>query len=240
MPSTTDLIVVLIFAVLFPALSAYSYPKMKLVLARNLPGVRSKAYMEAMTWLWLLATLAAGNWIYQDRELIDLGLGWNSQQPFWTSLVLVAIAAAYLLRTALRTNQDSKLRSRMLRKIHKVKEILPINKREFQLFIPVSITAGICEEFLFRAYLLWFLQQQLNPVLAVLIASLLFGLAHSYQGIKGCFQTMAIGMVLCGLYLYSGSLWPCILLHALIDVYAGYVGWKVLAENASSNEFTEV
>ena len=52
----------------------------------------------------------------------------------------------------------------------------------------------------------------------LLLAALLFGLAHSYQGISGMLLTALAGALFCGLYVATGSLLLPILLHILIDV----------------------
>lgn len=53
------------------------------------------------------------------------------------------------------------------------------------LWIVMALSAGFCEELIFRGYL----QRQISDltdsaVAAVLLQALLFGLAHGYQGIK--------------------------------------------------------
>ena len=50
------------------------------------------------------------------------------------------------------------------------------------------------------------------------MAAVLFGLAHSYQGIAGMVLTAFAGLLFCGLYVATGSLLFPILLHILVDV----------------------
>lgn len=225
-----DLWVVLLFAVAFPAYSAYSYPKVKSILLQDYPGIRVKAYVEAMFWLWLMTSFALGSWFYQQRSAEELGLELNLNLPLVLAMLLVFVVTGMLTLQAKKTYASAQQQELLKHKIENVKELLPRTQVEFKVFIGVSLTAGVCEEILYRGYLLWFLQQQGNDVLAVLMASILFGLAHSYQGIKGGLQTTAMGLLLCLLYIFSGSLWPCILLHFIYDMYAGYMGWLVLAD----------
>jgi membrane protease YdiL (CAAX protease family) len=84
----------------------------------------------------------------------------------------------------------------------------------------VAISAGICEEIVFRGWLLSTLHSalRLDGTALVLVAAALFGLAHSYQGITGMILTAFAGAVFCALYVATGSLLVPIALHILIDL----------------------
>jgi membrane protease YdiL (CAAX protease family) len=51
----------------------------------------------------------------------------------------------------------------------------------------------------------------------------IFGLAHSYQGVKGVLGTALGGFVLGLLFLLSESLIPSIVLHVLLDLQVAYI-----------------
>jgi uncharacterized protein len=53
---------------------------------------------------------------------------------------------------------------------------------------------------------------------AVLLSSLLFGLAHLYQGWGGALLTAIVGAVFAGFTLRWGTLWPAILAHAGLNL----------------------
>jgi uncharacterized protein len=97
--------------------------------------------------------------------------------------------------------------------------LVPATARERLLWVAVAVSAGICEEIVFRGWLLSTLDGSLRLEGAALIlaAAVLFGLAHSYQGITGMVLTGLAGLLFCGLYVATGSLlWP-ILLHIVVD-----------------------
>jgi hypothetical protein len=103
---------------------------------------------------------------------------------------------------------------------------LPVNRREAAWFIgPVSVSAGICEELLFRAYLIPWLDQALPLWGAVLVSSMLFGLLHAYQGYAGVLKTAAVGLVLALIFLVTGSILVPVVLHIVVDAYAGALSW---------------
>jgi membrane protease YdiL (CAAX protease family) len=105
--------------------------------------------------------------------------------------------------------------------VHATLALLPRTRGERHLFTVVGLTAGICEEWLYRGFLLAVVSALAGglptPVL-VLLAAAAFGLAHAYQGPTGVLTTGVLGGVLAALYLQTGSLLLPVLLHAAIDL----------------------
>ncbi|MFD0050300.1 CPBP family intramembrane glutamic endopeptidase [Actinomycetes bacterium NPDC127524] len=85
----------------------------------------------------------------------------------------------------------------------------------------VAATAGICEEVIFRGVMLYEFEHlpfELSAVAMIVIAGILFGIVHLYQGLKGVIGTAYIGGVFFYIYLITGNLWICIIIHFLFDV----------------------
>lgn len=81
-------------------------------------------------------------------------------------------------------------------------------------FITVCILAPILEEILFRGILLrGMLHQGINPAIAIILSSILFGLAHMnpWQFIGAGI----LGAIFAYIYYRTKSLWICIFLHSL-------------------------
>lgn len=100
-------------------------------------------------------------------------------------------------------------------------EMLPTNYRESVIWILICITAGITEELLFRSFMMNYLTQLLpwlSTTGVVIVSSVIFGLAHIYQGWKGIVGTMILGFLFGRLYVTTGSIYPSILLHIIIDL----------------------
>ena len=98
--------------------------------------------------------------------------------------------------------------------------------RPFRGEILVALTAGICEEVLFRGFLIRFLHDggMAMPVIAALLVScLVFGLNHLYQGPRSALGTAIVGFIMGLLFLVTGSLIPPMIVHALIDLQPVYV-----------------
>lgn len=98
--------------------------------------------------------------------------------------------------------------------------LVPVTPRERLVFAAVAISAGICEEIVFRGWLLSTLHGTvgLHGTALILVAAAMFGLAHTYQRITGVLLTGIVGAVFCVLYVATGSLLVPIALHILMDV----------------------
>jgi membrane protease YdiL (CAAX protease family) len=96
--------------------------------------------------------------------------------------------------------------------------LLPRDRDEVLLGAAISVAAGIGEELFFRLLLPMLLAAFVGGIPAVIVAILLFGLAHAYQGWKGVTVTTLVGILFTAMYLMSGSLAIAMLFHATIDL----------------------
>jgi len=102
--------------------------------------------------------------------------------------------------------------------------ILPHSTVELLPYLALAITAGLCEEFLYRGFgMAVFSRLGLQGWEVVLLTSILFGLAHSYQGRGGIVMTLLIGLILGMSRIAYDSLLPAVFWHSAVDVVAGTV-----------------
>lgn len=73
------------------------------------------------------------------------------------------------------------------------------------------------EEIIWRGYAVMFLRQHLNTWVAVIIASVTFGLMHWWGGIALMVEASIVGILLSGLYLWRGNLVANIVCHFVSD-----------------------
>lgn len=107
--------------------------------------------------------------------------------------------------------------------------ILPQSTIELLPYLALAITAGLCEEFLYRGFAMGVLiHVGLQAWAVVLLSSVLFGLAHSYQGRGGIVTTFVIGIILGSSRFIYGSLVPAIFWHSAVDLVAGTAGPRYL------------
>jgi membrane protease YdiL (CAAX protease family) len=97
--------------------------------------------------------------------------------------------------------------------------LLPRNGPETLWTAVLSINAGVGEELYFRLLLpLLLVSLGSGALAAFIIAGLIFGAMHLYQGAAGIAATTILGGALTAAYLLSGSLWFAVALHAFIDL----------------------
>jgi len=122
-------------------------------------------------------------------------------------------------------------RARLKTKLEPLRALIPYTSREIRLFIPLSITAGICEELLFRGYLVWVLQSWIGLWPAAIASMGVFGLGHAYQGAKFGIRAFWAGVGMGLLAIATGSIVPGMVLHALIDVGSGWILYSTVRDS---------
>jgi membrane protease YdiL (CAAX protease family) len=187
-----------------------------------------RAAMYIFTILWEWAAVAYIAWGARRhgsslREII--GGKWNSLKAF---LFDVAIAAGFWL-VALVVLLCTALALHTTRGGQAIRFILPQSKLEILLWILTSMTAGICEEIIFRGYF----QKQFsawtgNVSLGVLLSAAAFGAGHIYQGWRSAIVIAVYGLLFGILAEFRKSLRPGMMTHAWHDGFAGLVGRLVV------------
>ena len=87
--------------------------------------------------------------------------------------------------------------------------------------------APIAEEILFRGFFFTALRNAMPTLLAAISTGVLFGLVHVIGTPFPLIVPLAVlGFVLCLLYLYTGSLLPCMALHSINNAIAFGVSLK--------------
>jgi len=105
-----------------------------------------------------------------------------------------------------------------------VHELMPVTRREKGLYAGLSLCAGFGEELAYRGYAIpaVIVAGGSAPV-ALALTSAAFAVLHSYQGVLGVVRTGVVGVIMGGVFLHTGSLWPPIVGHVLIDLVVGFV-----------------
>lgn len=203
------------------------------------PGFRRRAQADparARRWLWawsiasLWALIAVGTagWIARDRSWPSLGFSVPDGWRLWTSLALVLLLAAYQIAAVLTLARSSEARAKVRQQFGTFTEVLPHTRDELRWFGAVSLTAGFCEEFLYRGCFIWVFAPWLGWWGAAALSLPFFAVAHLYQGWNGVLRTGLVGAILTLVVAIFDSLWPAIALHALLDLGAGVMAWLAL------------
>jgi membrane protease YdiL (CAAX protease family) len=224
-----DHLFVVLFAILFPLyIVVIWYPRFKESVATGTAGARTKGYVYTMAIQWFFAAVLVFMWIKTQRSFADLGIlapgGWG----FWVGVVVAALAFVALILQYRSVMGSPEKRAETRKQFESVSAMLPKSRQEMTAFTFLSITAGICEEILYRGFLIWYLSQISGIVFAVIVSSMLFGLGHLYQGSKGLLQTAGVGLIMAGLYVLTGSIWIPIFVHAFFDINMGQLAHAVM------------
>lgn len=221
-----DHLLTAVFTIALPLLTFFSYPKLVEIIKSGVPNARTSAYIQSIITLWLLAAVTVGVWIYQGRNLAIIGfvIIWDLQ--FYVCLGIVILIIAFLAQQIFEVSRKQEARDKIRKELEKTSldALIPHTEKELKVFMLVSVTAGICEEIMFRGFLIAYLSHYMDTGLALILSSALFGMGHLYQGFTGVLRTMFVGAGFAILYALSGSLLAPVILHAAIDVHAGITG----------------
>jgi membrane protease YdiL (CAAX protease family) len=224
----------LIFLVLGLVLPWRGRARMKKLLA--LPRVstmeRLILYASTIAFQWFAVAVVAWRAWAQGFSASQLGLTIQDRSRILAASIAGAVAIAALQWLNLRRVGSIPVGARG--PIQAIAErILPQSTVELLPYLALAITAGLCEEFLYRGFAMAVLQQVgLQAWAVVLLSSALFGLAHSYQGRGGIVLTMLIGVILGLGRIRFDSLIPAIFWHSALDVVAGVAGTRYLIVKA--------
>ncbi|HET9180394.1 MAG TPA: type II CAAX endopeptidase family protein [Terriglobia bacterium] len=183
---------------------------------RGIP--KTAIYFSAVVSQWALAGIGALVVYVAGPGWQSAGLAVLAESEFfkWTAaLVLISVAGLGLVLLLEQRGwwpEESEM----------VQLLLPQTGREkLWAVLGLAPTAGLCEEFLYRGFLLvevtaWFH----SAVWGVVISSAAFGLAHFYQGLNGMVRAGLLGALLAWPMVETGSLYPSMTAHFLIDAVA--------------------
>jgi membrane protease YdiL (CAAX protease family) len=161
----------------------------------------------AMTaWGTQASELFAPSWNYIREVVRDFSIAIG----FWICSTLVLALVGHALNAAPAARN--------------LEFLLPHGPVERALWVLVSVSAGICEEFVFRGYL----QRQFGAITGSTVAGLLlsaaiFGACHAYQGLAQVVMIAIYGAMFGILAEWRHSLRPGIISHAWNDAFAGLV-----------------
>jgi membrane protease YdiL (CAAX protease family) len=240
MTPALDVMLVALFTLAWPVYSwRVEYPRMLRAIAGGDGGARARGYWRTLAEQWTLAAAALALWTIPGRPPAAIGLGLGRPWGLAAGIAL-AIALGVLLALQRRAiARRPELLATVRRQLGSGTSLVPHTAPEARLWVALSITAGVCEEILFRGYLIAVLAGWMRPAfgagiataLAYVGALVLFGFAHIYLGRTGAIRAGLAGAAVAGLYALTGSLWISMLVHAAVDLHSGRLGYEALRED---------
>jgi len=235
-----DHILVAILFFVLPVLSVTDYRKLKSQLNADKPTARIFWYRSTIAWSWGLTLAVAALWLVYKRSIPQLGLGFESGRGFWAGFAIAVVGCGLLIVQTIALRRDPEKLRAMAIQFESVQAMIPSTKQEAREFAALSITAGICEEILYRGFLIWYVAQFTGTtvtglITAVAITSIAFGVGHLYQGPVAAAKIVGFAVVAGSIYVVSGSLWLAIALHVFADVAAGLLALAVFRDDDATN-----
>lgn len=222
-----DHILVAILLIVLPVIGVSDFRRLKTGLIAGRVTARLSFYRNTIAQEWVLVLAVLSLWLACSRGFPQLGFGFETGRGFWIGAAITLVVCALLIvQVKMLLRDPEKLRA-AVKEFEPLQAMIPRTDREAREFSALSITAGICEEILYRGYLMAYVGSAVGipgawP--AVLLSSLVFGLGHAYQGPKGVLKTGAFGLAMAGLYVLTGSIWLIIVLHIIVDMANGSIG----------------
>ena len=180
---------------------------------------RLRFYLPTMVWEWLVVgyiywglrrrgksfrDIAGERWKNASSFFIDIAIA----AGFWISALVILGVVAHFVRAA--GMQEAG------------RQVAPRNLYESLLWIALSITAGICEETIFRGYLQrQFVAWTRSQVVGVILSATLFGAGHIYQGGRATIVIGVYGLLFGILAEARKNLRPGMMVHAWHDSITG-------------------
>jgi membrane protease YdiL (CAAX protease family) len=179
---------------------------------------RVRIYERTIFFEWLvLALVILGVWLHGSSLSAVFGEHWSSARQVFTD---IGIAVVFLVGSiaVLSIFGHSKAPDTA------TTFLLPHGRLESSLWIVMSLTAGICEEALFRGYLQrQFMALTKSAAIGIFLSAVAFGSAHSYQGWGHAAQIGVLGAMLGALAYWRKSVRPGMISHAAQDTLAIFV-----------------
>jgi uncharacterized protein len=204
------------------------------------PKAKLRYYKKTFLLEWIAAILAiraAGRTIFLVHvEPLRLA----SLHPVISKILSLGFAALIVfvvLAPHVQSLFNPRVREKFGRQIARLSSFLPKTPSEFRWYEILSVTAGVCEEVLYRAFLFHYFA--VSPwhwglTAALLISSVAFSAAHLYQGKSGAISSGIGGLIFGALFLLTGNLLLSVITHIAADLIASPILRLSAADHAKA------
>lgn len=229
-PSLADHILIWVFGIILPFLSGLQSQLLSGTIQYN-EYSRKKLYLSNSIILALAGSVVLFLWAFKKRSFISLGFtNPDVEKQLITVLGLITVfVVGYLIdlyisgRKTKEAIQDDNFFEKS--------SFLPEKLKELPSYILLCLCAGIFEEIIYRGFMVTYflpLQGTVNeiPLMAIIAPSILFSLAHTYQGWTAVIKIFIFSLLLGSIFIITKSIYPTMVLHFLIDLVGGIIAMK--------------
>jgi uncharacterized protein len=176
------------------------------------------------------ALLVLSSWNMGNKPWKILGFVLPMINPtvIWSTIILVFLylGDSILSLKSVKHNQDD---------FQHMSLIVPLNWKEYFPYMFLAFAAGICEEIIYRGFLIPYILHYLpvsefSYIIALVVPGIIFAISHFYQGTWSVLKIFLISILFGLIFFYSGSLLIVVIIHILIDLMSGIMGVLVFKE----------
>ncbi len=221
-----DWVFIACFGLLMPVLGIRYIRAFRKRVAAGETDARVRSYRFTAAEQWLSTAILLIGWRYLDRPLAELGLTLPTHGGALLAWGLAVTGSLIMLVQMRSIAHSTSSRESLRQQMGILAPLMPASRRDLRYFSALSITAGINEEIVYRGFIMAVFWQLGGPWLALLASIAIFTLGHIYQP-ENLPKVAVIGLVMSFLYLLGGSVFPLMLLHAALDLAAGWMCWRI-------------
>jgi membrane protease YdiL (CAAX protease family) len=233
-----DTILLALLGLAAPVYSVRSFETLRKNLSDGAEQARVGSYLWTIGIEWGVLALVLAIWVVEGRELAALGLRATPTPGFLGATLLTFAAIGHSIYEVSAARRNASRRDDFRALMRDLVDFMPQTPKELRTFYATSATAAVCEEVVYRGYLMAIFAALGGPIVAVIGSTLIFTLGHAYQPAT-ILRVAAFGLAAGLLYLLSGSLLPVIVLHFTVDVTSGALSYMTFSGDDSADGVTE-
>lgn len=205
-----------------------SRSRVKLLLRQPHSSDRISLYLSTIVFQWAVSVIIGWRCLVHGFTFTELGI----TLPHMPRAIIATVVLSGLLvlnqvfgirRLASLPTEKRGLVAQLAEKL------LPRTRKERFVAIALVLTVAACEELIYRGFIQTLFQQVLSsPLAGALVSAVFFAVAHLYQGRRGILTTFVVGLLFSGVRIWTGSLWPSMLIHFAVDFAAGVASSRLL------------
>lgn len=189
---------------------------------------RIQLYFSTMSIQWLIVAIIL--WRSEAHHLPLNNLGLSLPDPRRAVVVAVVLSIVLVLNQIFGLRRIATLPPDQRGIIPSLAErLLPRTATESFVAVLLVISVAICEELIYRGFVQTIFQDAFYGYASAgtVFSALFFSVAHLYQGRKGTLTTFVVGLIFSATRIWTGSLFPAMLIHFSVDLSAGVVASRL-------------
>ena len=226
-PSLADHILIWVFGIILPFMSGLQSQLLAGSLQFN-EYTRKKLYLSNSLMLAIAGSIVLLLWLFKQRGLSTLGFSLPilHNQYFTIFFLIAAFFTGYGIDLYFSARKMNALKQED--NWFERSSFLPEKGRELPAYVLLCLCAGVFEEIIYRGFMVtYFLPlngtESEIPWMAIFAPSVLFSLAHTYQGWSAVIKIFIFSLLLGIIFIITKSIYPTMVLHFLIDLIGGIV-----------------